>query len=361
MAYFDLEEYGDYCVVRIFLGVISLDYVEELERQLGGVLASATGNIVLDLGDVEGVAPEALYAFNRVRLAASEQNREVAIAAAGPEVLQEIRAMGPAFTVPCYSTLDEVFQKQSALELSAVGPAAGQLFCDRHDCVFNKVLSREDARHVCTHEYAQMIGNPRSCKYFRVNWVEVAGETDARLGLPSKAGGTKREEAPAPPPIAVRTIYEIDHAQGPLDQAPPAPRMAAPAPPRAPAEAPSAVVKRYIEAANSMNFEAEADCLAPALLGGSRQDYIRRRREVFENLARSGPVPQYYFLRLHRENVIEGEKATVDCVRGEVDSLGRRELRQVFRLARLGDSWKITSISSGGHGPRPLPRRPKPR
>ncbi len=361
MAYFDLEEYDDYCVVRFFLGNIGPEYVEELEHQLAAVLSAASGDVVLDLGEVEGVSPEALFAFSRFRALAHEKGRDAAIAAANPEVLREARGLEPAFTVPCYATLDEVFQKRSPHEPPPTAPAAGQLFCDRADCVFNHPVARTDARRICTHEYAQMIGNPRNCRYFRLNWVEVSEDTRARVE-PS-AGHAYRPSGPAPQPapVAIRTISEIDHAQGPLDQPRAHVRAAASPPPpsAAPVEPPSAVVKRYIEASNSMNFDLESDCLAPSMLGGTRDEYARKRREIFANLAKSGSVPQYYFLRLNREHVIEDQKATVDCVRGEVDSLGRRELRQVFQLIRSGDRWKISGISSGGRSPRPLTRLPR--
>ena len=370
MAYFDLEEYGNFAVVRFFLHEISLEYLSELGPQLEGMLPAVSGDIILDMGEVEAVEGSVVQFLARFQRLCLDRGHRMALAAVSPRVMHVVNDAQPRVNLRIYGTLEEAFEKlpleQETLEASA-SPASGQtLLCDRVDCVFNRTSGHDALRHFCTHDYAQMIGNPRNCKYFRLNWMETSEETqdlldrfsqphtgpERRYTSPSGYSGPERRgerPAPEPPPAETRQAEPSARPSTPPPSRP-AP-AAAPQEAAAPAEKPQFVVKRYIESWNQMDFEAEAACLAPDMLNGSRQQYVARRKTVFDNLAQAGMVPQYYFLRLNRQSMGDDD-AEVDCMRAEVDSVGRREVRQQFALRRYGDEWKITSVTSGGGGRR---------
>jgi anti-anti-sigma regulatory factor len=359
MSYFDLEEYGDFSVLRFFVTSLTFGHTVELNRQLENLKGKVSGDIILDMSEVKTMETPVVSVLKSNARRCKEEGIKCAMACMQPDVARVYAESDLSADLPAYSSLDEAFEKlpqgkESSLKHIDVAPD-GHMLCPRNDCLFNQRIGMGKNSCICIHEYANLIGNPMSCRYFRLNWAAVSEETEE---LVEERTDQEKKDATKPPETVLQKYAKMRDSK----QLPPKPVPSSPPPPPPepvhpePAIPPSAIVKKFIESSNDFDFDEESKCLTDEYRGASLQEYMEKRKEIYSKLSKLGPPPQFFFRGLNDET-IEGDKATVDCMRTEVDATGRHELRQVFELVNEGGKWKIISITSGGRLPR---RKRKP-
>ncbi|MCX7014928.1 MAG: response regulator [Candidatus Sumerlaeota bacterium] len=110
--------------------------------------------------------------------------------------------------------------------------------------------------------------------------------------------------------------------------------------------APPDVVRAFIEAWNTQDFETEHKCMAETLTGGlTLGEYIARRRQVFAQEA--GQERRQEFVKVLNQSR-SADEAALRCERKDVVRGRERVFTEEYRLKKSPKGWKIVFVKREG-------------
>jgi CheY-like chemotaxis protein len=106
--------------------------------------------------------------------------------------------------------------------------------------------------------------------------------------------------------------------------------------------APKIVVRTFIEAWNTQDFQSEHQCMDPSLTGGlTVSEYIARRRDVYAG--ESGHLRKQVLVRAVNQRR-SADEATLVCERKDTQGENSVTRTEEYVLKKTPEGWKITSV-----------------
>lgn len=106
---------------------------------------------------------------------------------------------------------------------------------------------------------------------------------------------------------------------------------------------PEDVVRTYIEAWNTRNFNTEYKCLGGAMAMIPEKEYISRRYQTYHESNGNDVIQQ---LERVTENNVVGSEARLKCRRVQLDGSRRKVFLEDYVLNKDGGDWRIVSVRS---------------